>query len=186
MRIISGIARGTRLQAPRSKDIRPTTDRVKEALLSSLEPLMDQVVVDLFAGSGALGLEALSRGAKAVYFVEQDRRARQLIARNLAAVSEAFAEPPDARIVACDALRTPQFLADAQPDFVLADAPYFPKAERCPLHALLGSAEFADWCGDAVLVLERSAHNPIIVPDTWRRVKEKRFGDTQLIYLRRN
>lgn len=152
--------------------------------MSSLEPLVDCVVVDLFAGSGALGLEALSRGAESVYFVDNDRRARQLIARNLATVTEAFEDALDARIVSCDALRTPQFLAGISPDFVLADAPYFAEESRCPLVALLNSAEFADWCGDAVLVLERSTHNPILVPETWRRLQEKRFGDTRLIYLR--
>jgi 16S rRNA (guanine966-N2)-methyltransferase len=186
MRIIAGIARGSRLHGPRDKSIRPTTDRVKEALLSSLEPLADQVVVDLFAGSGALGLEALSRGAKTAYFIDQDRHARKLISRNLEAISSAFADPPDAQIIACDAVRTPQFLAGVRPDIVLADAPYFAEAKRCPLAALLKNAEFAKWLGDGLLVLERSTHNPLLIPDSWRRLREKRFGDTRLIYLRQH
>lgn len=184
MRIIAGIARGSRLHGPRDKSIRPTTDRVKEALLSSLEPLGEQIVVDLFAGSGALGLEALSRGAQSVYFVDQDRHARRLISRNLAAITPAFAEPPDAHIIACDAVRTPQFLAGVQADIVIADAPYFAEPNRCPLAAMLADAEFANWLGDGLLVLERSTHNPLLIPDSWRRLREKRFGDTRLIYLR--
>jgi 16S rRNA (guanine966-N2)-methyltransferase len=185
MRIIAGIARGTRLHPPRDKSIRPTTDRVKEALLNSLEPLADQVVVDLFAGSGALGLEALSRGAGAVYFIDNERRARQLVERNLKTISPAFEEPPDAHIVPCDALRTPQFLAGLQPDIVIADAPYFAEPNRCPLVGLLADADFAKWLGNGLLVLERSKHNPLLVPDSWRRLREKSFGDTRLIYLRR-
>ncbi|MFT5130442.1 MAG: 16S rRNA (guanine966-N2)-methyltransferase [Rhodothermales bacterium] len=185
MRIIAGIARGTRLHAPRDNSIRPTTDRVKEALLSSLEPLLDQVVVDLFSGSGAIGLEALSRGAQTAYLVDQDRHACKLIKRNLAAITPAFEEPPDAQIVPCDALRIPQFLAGVRPDIVFADAPYFSEGKRCPLAALLASAEFADWIGDGLLVLERSTHNPLLIPDTWQRLREKRFGDIRLIYLRR-
>jgi 16S rRNA (guanine(966)-N(2))-methyltransferase RsmD len=86
MRVIAGTARGRRLEAPRGRLVRPTADRVKEALFSALGSRVaidGAVVLDLFAGSGALGIEALSRGAAAVTFVEQDAGARRALQANL-------------------------------------------------------------------------------------------------------
>ena len=93
MRIVAGTAKGRRLLAPRGKGTRPTSDRVREAvfdILGSLEPPYDDIVegadvADLFAGTGAMGLEALSRGAASATFVERDREAADVIERNLAA-----------------------------------------------------------------------------------------------------
>lgn len=84
MRVIAGTARGRRLEAPAGSTVRPTTDRVKEALFSILMPyLRGATVLDLYAGSGALGIEALSRGAATATFIESDRRALDVIRRNL-------------------------------------------------------------------------------------------------------
>lgn len=86
MRVIAGSARGRRLEAPRGRLVRPTADRVKEALFSVLGSRVDlegAVLLDLFAGSGALGIEALSRGAAAVTFVEQDAATRRILQTNL-------------------------------------------------------------------------------------------------------
>jgi 16S rRNA (guanine(966)-N(2))-methyltransferase RsmD len=88
VRVIAGTLKGRRLRAARGRDVRPTADRVKEALFSMLESRFDLAagpVLDLFAGTGALGIEALSRGAPRVVFVEQDRGAREILARNLQA-----------------------------------------------------------------------------------------------------
>ncbi len=87
MRVIAGSARGRRLAAPRGYAVRPTADRVKESLFSMLGSrvvLEDATVLDLFAGSGALGIEALSRGARAAWFVEPDHAARAALADNVA------------------------------------------------------------------------------------------------------
>lgn len=83
MRVIAGELGGRRLQAPRGLATRPTSDRVREAMFMALEPLTGLRVVDLFAGSGALGIEALSRGAEQVDFVEPDRQARRVLEANL-------------------------------------------------------------------------------------------------------
>lgn len=84
MRVIAGRAKGRRLVAPAGRGTRPTADRVKEALFSSLQPRLPGAhVLDLYAGSGALGIEALSRGASAAVFVERDRRALAALRRNL-------------------------------------------------------------------------------------------------------
>lgn len=85
MRIISGIARGRRLKAPTGRNIRPTADRVRESIFNLLGPGSFQgLVLDLFSGTGALGIEALSRGAQQAVFVEKDHRAASLIRENLA------------------------------------------------------------------------------------------------------
>src|SRR5262245_58864726 len=86
VRVIAGEFGGRRLQAPRGLKTRPTSDRVREALFMTLEPLTGLQVVDLYAGSGALGIEALSRGARFVDFVESDRSARAALGDNLAAL----------------------------------------------------------------------------------------------------
>ncbi len=88
MRIVAGSVRGRRLLAPPGRTTRPTSDRVREAVfnaLGSMDALVDATVVDLFAGSGALGLEALSRGAARATFVESDRTAADVLRRNVAA-----------------------------------------------------------------------------------------------------
>ena len=86
MRVITGTARGTRLEAPEGLATRPTSDMAKEAMFSILHfELAEAVVLDLFAGSGQLGIEALSRGAKQCVFVDRERAAQEVIRRNLAA-----------------------------------------------------------------------------------------------------
>src|SRR5438132_5178894 len=100
MRIIAGEHRGARIFAPKGFDTRPTSDRVREAAFNLIGPVDDATVLDLYAGSGALGLEALSRGARRAVFVEQDRGAVRAIERNLDKL-----RLTGARIVREDALR---------------------------------------------------------------------------------
>jgi 16S rRNA (guanine966-N2)-methyltransferase len=119
MRVIAGAFKGRPLKAPPGRDTRPTADRVREALFSILGDVRDMRVLDLFAGSGALGIEALSRGASEAVFVESSRRAAAVIAANLKAVGD-----PPAEVRTEDALA---FLGRAQTqpyDLVFADPPY--------------------------------------------------------------
>ena len=139
MRIISGIARGMQLDAPRDRDaIRPTTDRVKEAIFSALGNLAGTTVVDLFSGSGALGAEALSRGATTVIAIEKDRKYTNLVKRNLENVAARIQERIDWRVIVGDATRAAHLLPANTPDIVLADAPYFPDGD-CPIQTLLNA-----------------------------------------------
>ena len=117
MRIVAGEYGGRRLHAPRGTRTRPTADRVREALFSMLGDVSGARVLDLYAGSGALGIEALSRGAASAVFVERDARAAATITRNLDALGA------DAEVRRQDALR---FLASgAGPfDLVFCDPPY--------------------------------------------------------------
>jgi 16S rRNA (guanine966-N2)-methyltransferase len=134
MRIVAGAAKGRRLVAPKGTDVRPTADRVKEALFSSLQPLLPGArVLDLFAGSGALGLEALSRGAASVTLVERSRPALDALRRNIEAVGlPGRTWSPGRRGGLAGDLPGEPF------DLVLLDPPYhLPKAELATLLAAL-------------------------------------------------
>ncbi|MGD0083812.1 MAG: RsmD family RNA methyltransferase [Acidimicrobiales bacterium] len=125
MRVIGGVARGRRLYAPDLPGLRPTSDFVREAMFDILESrgLVEGArVLDLFAGSGALGIEALSRGAAEVTFVEQDRRAAAAISRNLDVTG--FADARGVRVVRADALGWVESHAPQAADLALADPPY--------------------------------------------------------------
>jgi 16S rRNA (guanine966-N2)-methyltransferase len=121
MRIVAGSRKGHRIEAPKGVITRPTGDRVREAVFSIVGPVDDAKVLDVFAGSGAMGLEALSRGAASAVFVERDREASRVISRNLEKL-----RLTGAVVLAQDALRA---LAEEKArghryDLVLVDAPY--------------------------------------------------------------
>jgi 16S rRNA (guanine(966)-N(2))-methyltransferase RsmD len=121
MRIIAGSRKGAKIAAPRGLDTRPTSDRAREAAYNLIGPVDGASVLDLFAGSGAMGLEALSRGARSVVFVEQDKAAADTIVRNLAKLDlmGATVLRQDAvRVLAADAA------AGRRYDLVLIDPPY--------------------------------------------------------------
>jgi 16S rRNA (guanine966-N2)-methyltransferase len=121
MRIIAGSRKGARIFAPKGHEVRPTGDRVREAIFNLVGPVNDLEVLDLFAGSGAMGLEALSRGASQVTFVEADRAAAEMIVRNLdklALEGATVIRDDAARKLAADAA------AGRRYDLVLIDPPY--------------------------------------------------------------
>lgn len=125
MRVIAGQWRGRRLRAPDGQDVRPTTDRVKEAIFNILgEAVCDALVLDLCCGSGGLGIEALSRGAAAAVFVDRDRRSLAAARANLVTCG---ADPVTWQLVQADAVRwftnTPE-ASGARPWLLLADPPY--------------------------------------------------------------
>ena len=174
MRVIAGEFGGRRLDAPRGLKTRPTSDRVREALFMSLEPLEGLRVVDLFAGSGALGIEALSRGAAWVDFVEAARPALDVLARNLDALGvrdRCRVWPlrlPGALIKIGDAL--------AGADLVLADPPYGGDDARAVLETL---GECGRLRTGARVALER--HQKDDVPSRTgdlALVRERRYGET--------
>ncbi len=121
MRIIAGSRKGTTIYAPRGRDTRPTSDRVRENTFNLIGPVDDATVLDLFAGSGALGLEALSRGAASAVFVDSDRDAVRTIERNLEKL-----RLTGSRVVRLDAVTALMQEANAgrKYDLVLVDPPY--------------------------------------------------------------
>ncbi len=190
MRIISGIAGGLRLTAPRGQAIRPTTDRVKESLFATLGDIQDYCVVDLFAGSGALGLEALSRGAARVFFVEQDRRHARLVEENLGKVLKAFGEGalPETGVIQGSASQVPRVLSrlSGRIDLILADPPYASAPGGYGPAELLEDPGLADWAGQALLVLEHASDRPLPFHplSTWKPIRQRRYGSTTLSYCR--
>jgi 16S rRNA (guanine966-N2)-methyltransferase len=165
MRVVAGVAKGRKLQAPAGRDIRPTSDRVREAVFSSLEG-MDAVrgasVVDLFCGSGALGIEALSRGAVSATFVDSDPAAVSAVRANLASTGLENGE-----VVRADAV---QWLDGSGVfDLALIDPPY----------------SFDRWddvfsAVRAELVVAES-DRVLDVPSPWVVVREKRYGGTVVL-----
>lgn len=121
MRIIAGLAKGRRISAPPGQDVRPTADRVREALFSSLQPRLPGArVLDLYAGSGALGLEAVSRGAAHATLVERDRRTLAVLTANVEAVGL-----PGVVVLAHDVASVLAGTVPGAPfDLVFADPPY--------------------------------------------------------------
>jgi 16S rRNA (guanine966-N2)-methyltransferase len=178
VRIIAGAARGRPLSAPPGRDTRPTSDRAREGLFSTLASLTDVEgarVLDLYAGSGAVGLEALSRGAAAAVLVESDVRAAAVIRRNADAVGL-----PGARVVVD---RVERFLAadGAAYDVVFADPPYDVSDEI--VARVLAAVRLAP---GGVLAVERSVRSPAPAwPEGVETVRERRYGEGALWYGRR-
>ena len=178
-RIIGGAARGRTLRVP-ERGTRPTSDRVREAVFSSLEHRLGSwhglVVLDLYAGSGALALEALSRGAARATVVESDRRAIQVLRANAAATGLA----PD--VVQADVARYVAQRPAVAPDVVFADPPYEVPAEtlRAQLAALLAHLPPDH---EVLLVIERSARDrESPVPEGCADVEVRTLGETSITY----
>jgi 16S rRNA (guanine966-N2)-methyltransferase len=180
-RIISGLAGGRRISTPPGSGTRPTSDRVREALFSRLEHLdvLNQAkVLDLYAGSGALGLEAASRGASSVLLVESDWAAVAVIRKNIAEL-----DLPGVRVRADAverALLAGPGLEDAPCGLVLADPPYDVTEEA--LSDVLELLITHEWLSeDAFVVVERSARSP---EPRWPQgldgAGERRYGDTKM------
>lgn len=176
-RIVAGVARGRRLAVP-PRGTRPTTDRVREALFNVLAVRRDfdgLRVLDLYAGSGALGLEALSRGAASVLFVDSDRRAAEVIGRNIEAVGLPGATVRRGAVATVLAAGAP-----APMDLVLADPPYEVAADD--VDRVLADLSRNGWVdAGGVVVVERSASSPAVTwPAGWTAWPARRYGDTRL------
>jgi len=180
-RVIAGTARGLRLEAP-GPGTRPIGDRVKQTVFAILEPgLAGSRVLDLFAGSGAAGIEALSRGAGSATFVERDAKACSVISANLVRTRLAG---PGARVVKAEAiawLTGPAGRAAAPFDLVVADPPYEDSA------ALLRALELVQPClapGARVVAKHFWRDPPPAVIGLLASERERRFGETALTFYR--
>jgi 16S rRNA (guanine966-N2)-methyltransferase len=183
VRIVGGTARGRRLAAP-ATGTRPTSDRTREALFNTLASAMQldgAQVLDLYAGTGAVGLEALSRGASEAVLVEKSRAALAVLRRNVATVGL-----PGARVVARP---VSAYLAEAPDDpfdVVFADPPY--GVADSTVYGVIALLVTGEWlASDAFVVIERSAHG---APSGWADdlltpFAERRYGDSVLWYGRR-
>ncbi|MCF1504537.1 16S rRNA (guanine(966)-N(2))-methyltransferase RsmD [Afifella sp. H1R] len=181
MRIVGGSLKGRPLAAPKTQAVRPTTDRLRESLFSILEhrhglPAKGSRVLDLFAGTGALGLEAISRGAGYALFVEQGVEGRSLIRKNI----ETLALTGATRIFRRDATRLGVVGTMAPFDLVFCDPPYGKGLGEQALAAALAGGWLKP---DALIVLEESERAEISLPKGFALVDKRESSDTQLIFL---
>ena len=187
MRIISGYAKGMKLKTAKGRAVRPTGDRVKEGIFSVLGDLTGAVVVDLFAGCGGLGIEAVSRGAGAVHFIEKARSHVRIIGANLDKLKACFPadNPAETRVIQGDALTVHVRLAslNGKVDVVFADPPYRPERGESGPETVLESEALRKWIGDGILVLEHAKVTPLdFKARGWRLLKQKTYGDTAVSF----
>jgi 16S rRNA (guanine966-N2)-methyltransferase len=177
MRVIAGEAGGRKLQTLRSPDVRPMTDQIKEALFSSLgERVVAARVLDLFAGAGSVGIEALSRGAERVIFVERDRSAAAVIDRNL----EVTGFSDRAAVLTEDAETYTERSPDSTFDIVMVDPPF---GEGLPSGVIANLRLHGFLAPNAVVIFRFSSRATFPVPDGYHLEKERRYGDSTLWYL---
>ena len=172
MRIVAGSRKGHRIAAPKGAATRPTGDRVREAVFSIIGPVEGAAVLDLFAGSGAMGLEALSRGAASCIFVEREREAARTIQANLEKLRLTGAELVTRDVAA--------FLRDARErkrlfDLVLVDPPYGEWERHEPALAELVPVVLA---GDGLVVVETDEHIEPVLP--LALVTTRRYGSARI------
>jgi len=188
MRITGGVLRGRRIDVP-SGTVRPTQDRVREALFSSLAPYIAETrVLDLYAGSGALGLEAWSRGAVHVCWVEADRSVFRVLKKNVDSLCGAGGS--DTLCVCLDVMRflkQPGSWAGMPYDFILADPPYDRHTPHIGLEHIMVALEAAPslLAPDGWLVFEQHDTGEALERQGWALRKDKRYGETRLRYYQR-
>jgi 16S rRNA (guanine966-N2)-methyltransferase len=180
MRIISGIAKGRRLAAPKSQAVRPTSDRVKESIFNILGgEVKGKVVLDLFAGTGNLGIEALSRGARRALFVEKGRQALRLIQKNLSQLGM----EQRSEILPRDVSRAIGVLKQrGEPfDLILMDPPY---EKGLIQKTLLELYSHPIYHKDSILVVEHDRREPIPeVVEGWTLFRQRKIGNTLISFL---
>jgi 16S rRNA (guanine966-N2)-methyltransferase len=171
MRVVAGRARGLRLLAPPGRETRPTSDRVREAIGNALESLQafdGSTVIDLYAGSGALGIEALSRGASTCVFVDQSRTACEVIRQNI----DSTACEAHAQVQCGDAIAFATQSSNMSIDVVFADPPY----RFSEWDALLATLHHA-----RIVVAESDREVP--PPQGWETIRARRYGSTWVTFL---
>jgi 16S rRNA (guanine966-N2)-methyltransferase len=182
MRIVAGRHRGRRLLAPPGETVRPTSDRAREALFNILShgklaaegiPFAEEAVLDAFAGTGALGLEALSRGAADAVFIEQDPEALAILRKNIASLGEVAR----ARVIPGDATRPPRATSACAVAFV--DPPYRSGLAAPALSALADAGWFAT---NALIVVELAAREHF-APGRFTLLDERVYGAARLVFL---
>ena len=184
MRIVGGRYRGRRLQVPEGQDVRPTSDRSREALFNILEagrltdgknPVVDARVLDAFAGSGALGLEALSRGASDILFIEQAPRALSCLRQNVDGISA----PGSLHVLKASVLKPPS--TDSPCDIVFMDPPY---DQDLAVPALMALRD-AGWLGgESLAIVETSRKELQEVPEDFELLDRRVYGRAQISFLR--
>lgn len=179
MRVIAGSAKGARLTAPTGQGTRPTADRIKENIFNIIAPYVPGACfLDLFCGSGAIGIEALSRGAKKAIFLDADKISLELTRQNL----EKTKLQDKATIFQGDAAKILQKLSKKHFDIIFLDPPYFEELANKTLKAILELDILADM---GYIIVETSKEAKNIDLSLLEVFKERTYGNTKLIFLRK-
>jgi 16S rRNA (guanine966-N2)-methyltransferase len=184
VRIIAGKHKGRPLSVPPGTAVRPTSDRAREALFDILAhgrfadgpAYLDAMVLDAFAGTGAFGLEALSRGARHVTFLEKDRDARAALTDNV----RKLGETAHCTILGGDALKPPRGMGPC--NLVFLDPPYNEDLAASALAALASAGWIAE---DALVIVEVAAKQAFAVPAGFAVLEERKYGAARLVFARR-
>lgn len=179
MRVIAGSARGTKLQAPPGNSTRPTTDRSKQRVFDTLQALileMPETALDVFAGSGALGIEALSRGVEKVTFVENDKRASEIINQNL----EKTHLKEHAKVVTLDAFLYIRAQQKVQFPLIFADPPYNKGFSQTLIDTIF-ECNFLIPAG--ILILEESEYVKLSIPESFIILAEKNTSSSTHYFI---
>lgn len=177
MRIIAGRSGGLSLRSPDTFEIRPTPARVREALFSIVGDVQDAVVVDGFGGTGALGCEALSRGASYCYFIERNNAAAEIIVENLERI-----ESTDDSTVLRGNFESQLSRITHDPDLWLLDPPY---NKELGLTAMAAMVEAECVTDKTMVVLEQRANEPIVDVDGFVLEDQRTYGQSRLCFFRR-
>jgi len=176
MRVIAGLARGRRLKTVPTRQVRPTADRVKESMFSMIDSrrgLTAARVLDLYAGSGALGIEALSRGASHCTFVERDRRAAQILTANLHACG--FNDRAEVWTISAASALGRLAGRESRYDVVLVDPPYGDRIAERLVHDLSGFGVLAE---GALVVVEHGSDESVGDVGALQLTRSRRYGKT--------
>lgn len=182
MRIVGGRLKGRALKGPASSAIRPTSDRLRETIFNILahaydEPVTGARVIDLFAGTGALAIEAISRGAAAALLIDQGVEAGEIIQANI----EALGLADTVRLIRRDARKLGAAPAGERYGLAFLDPPY----GKSLAHAALAALYDGGWLEPgALLVIEESAEADVALPDAFAVLEARRFGETKIIFAR--
>jgi 16S rRNA (guanine966-N2)-methyltransferase len=173
MRITGGILKNRIITAPKACGLRPTTDKARSAFFSSIGEIAGFTFLDLFAGTGAVGLEAISRGAGRVVFFDRDI---SLIEKNAALIPAGA----DYAIIKADVSQAAKRLAGMLFDIIYIDPPY----SLFPAEKLIAAVK-DNLAAEAVIAYEESVRTSFTIPEGFQAVKERRYGDTVLRYIKR-
>lgn len=182
MRVIAGKARSLKLKTPEGLETRPTTDRIKETLFNMLQPyLPDSIFIDLFSGSGGIGIEALSRGARHAYFVENNKNAIACIQENL----KFTRLMEDATILKQDVLSAFSGIHEKEADVIFMDPPYDQGYERQALTLLAGQPYVTE---NTLIVVEalRETDFSYVEQLGFLLTKEKCYKTNKHVFLKKN
>lgn len=189
IKIVSGTAKGTILETPSGQEMRPTSVRARCSLMDSMFPWHGRRVADLCAGSGAMGLEAASRGAAELLFAEKNPKHCRIIENNTAKIKKSGAEF-NFKIIRSDILNVASYSRWlSNPDIIFIDPPY---AESLALFtAIMKDQDFLEWSGSATLIWELPDERgtaghflDIVIPE--RTINIRRFGSTSFIFVEKS